>query len=61
MALKIRISCDKCGGEAIPFTIGTATDARVERFPEGWFFDGEVDLCPVCTGRDGSYWSAEPF
>jgi hypothetical protein len=61
VALVIRLSCDKCDGEAHAFTIGTPTDARVERFPEGWFFDGEVDLCPVCTGRNGSYWSAEPF
>lgn len=42
-------------------TIGTVTDARVDRFPEGWFYDGEVDLCPACTGRDSSYWSSEPF
>ena len=61
MALIIRLSCDKCDGEAHVSTIGTATDARVERFAEGWFFNGEVDLCPVCTGRDGSYWVAEPF
>jgi hypothetical protein len=61
VALKIRIICDKCDGEAVPFSIGTATDARVERFPEGWFFDGEVDLCPSCTGRNADYWAAEPF
>jgi hypothetical protein len=57
----IRIICDKCDGEAVPFSIGTATDARVDRFPEGWFFDGEVDLCPSCTGRNVDYWAAEPF
>jgi hypothetical protein len=61
VALMIRISCDKCEGEAHAFTIGTPTDARVERFSEGWFYDGAVDLCPVCTGRDSSYWLAEPF
>lgn len=61
MALIIRLSCDKCDGEARASTIGTPTDARVERFHEGWFYDGEVDLCPACTGRDGSYWAAEPF
>jgi hypothetical protein len=61
VALIIRLSCDKCEGEAHTVTIGRPNDARVDRFAEGWFFDGQVDLCPVCTGRDGSYWSAEPF
>ena len=61
MALVIRLSCDKCNGEASTSTIGTATDARVDRFAEGWFYDGEVDLCPVCTGLNPNYWVAEPF
>lgn len=61
MATIIRLSCDKCDGEARAFTIGTPTDARVDRFPEGWFYDGTVDLCPACTGRDATYWVAEPF
>lgn len=63
MGVKIRLSCDRCLGEALLSSSGaiTTTDARVERFIEGWFYNGKQDLCPVCTGRDPHYFDSEPF
>lgn len=61
MATTILLSCDKCDGQALYPVTGTATDARVEHFQHGWFFNGEHDLCPVCTGKDPDYYIAEPF
>ena len=63
MAVRIRLYCDKCLGEAYLASVGkiTTTDARVQRFSEGWFYDGDQDLCPVCTGRDPHYYDSEPF
>lgn len=60
MSLHISLICDKCEAQSTP-RHGTATDARVEEFKNGWFFDGDVDLCPVCSGRDPGYWKTEPF
>ena len=60
MSLIIQIVCDKCQGTSIPWH-GTPTDVRVQLFPSGWFFDGDADLCPVCTGKDQGYWVSEPF
>lgn len=61
MALVIRLSCDQCEGESLTVTVGTATDARVDAFRHGWLFDGQVDRCPVCTGKNPDYYTAEPF
>lgn len=66
MSTIIRLSCDKCQGEAPLTHMGTTTDARVAEFREGWFYTvdaehGAIDLCPVCSGRKPDYWTAEPF
>ena len=65
MSTIIRLKCDKCEGESPLTHYGTPTDARVNEFKHGWFYDmsesEEYDLCPVCTGRDLTYWTAEPF
>jgi hypothetical protein len=60
MSLHICLICDKCEAQSSPHH-GTATDARVANFSAGWVFDGEVDLCPVCSGRDLEFWATEPF
>jgi hypothetical protein len=60
MSLHISLICDKCEGRSVP-CYGTATDVRVNNFAAGWYFDGDVDLCPVCSGRDLEYWATEPF
>jgi len=64
MSLHISLICDKCEAQSTP-RHGTATDARVAEFKNGWFYDVEVgepaDLCPVCSGRDLDYWHTEPF
>jgi len=65
MSTIIRLQCDKCEGISPLTHYGTPTDARVAEFKHGWFYDIEVgtpaDLCPVCNGRDLTYWTAEPF
>lgn len=73
MALIIRLSCDRCEGESLTVTVGTATDARVEAFKHGWYYGAvvssrtpstpfeAVDLCPVCMGKNLDYYSEEPF
>lgn len=63
MGVKIRLYCDKCLGESHLSSSGavTVTDARVHQFQWGWFYDGDHDLCPVCTGRDPNYFDSEPF
>lgn len=61
MSLIIRLVCDECEAEALLPTYGTATDARVAGFRDGWLFDGQVDRCPVCTGLKPDYYTAEPF
>lgn len=60
MSLSIKLICDRCTGESIAW-YGTPTDVRVQHFASGWFFDGDADLCPVCTGKDENYWVGEPF
>ncbi len=60
MSLLISLICDKCEAQSTPH-YGTGTDARVTNFSSGWVFDGDVDLCPVCSGRDLEYWVTEPF
>jgi hypothetical protein len=60
MTLLICLICDKCEGQSLP-SYGTATDTRVHNFSGGWVFDGDVDFCPVCSGRDPEFWSSEPF
>lgn len=61
MALEIRLVCDQCDSEALLPIHGTPTDARVAGFRDGWLFDGQVDRCPVCTGKNLDYYIAEPF
>jgi hypothetical protein len=60
MSLHICLICDKCEAQSSP-NYGTATDVRVANFSSGWVFDGAVDLCPVCSGRDLEFWATEPF
>lgn len=61
MALIIQLSCDQCEGSSFTVTIGTPTDARVAGFRDGWLFDGQVDRCPFCTGKNLDYYTEEPF
>lgn len=65
MTAIVRLKCDKCEGESPLTHFGTPTDARVNEWRNGWFYDIEggvtADLCPVCTGRNPDYWTAEPF
>lgn len=65
MSAIIRLQCDKCNGISSLDHYGTLTDARVNEFKYGWFYDtlhgSPADLCPVCSGRDENYWTAEPF
>lgn len=64
MSAIVRLQCDKCNGMSPLTHYGTTTDARVNEFKHGWFYtleDGAIDLCPVCAGRDLTYWTAEPF
>ena len=66
MSVIIRLKCDKCGGES-PLTHHATKpwDARVNETKYGWSYDFKeliaTDLCPVCNGRDLTYWTAEPF
>lgn len=61
MSIDMRLCCDKCGADDLRvYTVATATDARVEGFREGWYYDG-TDLCPVCSGRKPGYFDEEPF
>jgi hypothetical protein len=65
MSAIIKLQCDKCNGISPLPHYGTTTDARVAEFKHGWFYDtvdnAPADLCPVCSGRDPLYWTAEPF
>ena len=66
MSALIRLQCDKCEGKSPLQHYGkTVTDARVFEFSHGWFYNmeqgKEYDLCPVCSGLDLTYWTAEPF
>jgi hypothetical protein len=65
MSTIIRLKCDKCEGESPLTHHGTSTDARVNEWRNGWFYnleEGEdYDLCPVCCNRNPNYWTAEPF
>ena len=61
MAARITLFCDQCLADAQLSSVGTITDARVEQFRYGWFYTGEKDLCPVCSGRDPHYFDTEPF
>jgi hypothetical protein len=65
MSAIIKLQCDKCNGISSLDHYGTLTDARVNEFKYGWFYDtlhgSPADLCPVCSGRDENYWTAEPF
>ena len=58
MSLLISLICDKCEAHSTPHYGYTV---RVANFSAGWLFDGDVDLCPVCSGRDPEYWATEPF
>ena len=60
MSLNIRIVCDSCAGESYALP-GTPTDVRVLQFSHGWFYDGTIDICPRCTGKDLRFWDSEPF
>ena len=61
MTVLMKIQCEKCKNISTISQYGTATDARVAEFKNGWFFDGEVDLCPACCGRNPQFWDTEPF
>lgn len=65
MSTIIRLKCDKCEGESSITHHGTPTDARVNEWRSGWFYNLEegnaYDLCPVCSGRNPNYWVEEPF
>ena len=65
MSAIIRLKCDRCEGESPLTHHGTATDARVNEFKYGWFYNmsegDEYDVCPVCSKHDLNYWTAEPF
>jgi hypothetical protein len=65
MSAIIRLQCDKCKGVSSLTHYGTTTDARVAEFKDGWFYysvdNAPADLCPVCTGHNPDYWTAEPF
>lgn len=71
MALLTRLYCDKCHGESLILTHGDTDKARAENLPDGWKHvecdihckqhPNGFDLCPVCTGIDLDYYTAEPF
>lgn len=60
MSLAISLICDKCEAKSAPHW-GTAVASRVTNLSSGWIFDGDVDLCPVCSGMDPQFWATEPF
>lgn len=66
MATTVRIYCDQCHGECLTVTVGNIIEARNDTRRKGWsyFYDsehGDMDLCPVCNGKDPTYWESEPF
>ena len=60
MSLNIRLICDNCEAEHIPF-YGACDEARANGALVGWVIDGSADLCPVCSGKDLLFWATEPF
>lgn len=60
MSLLISLICDKCEGRSSPH-YGGSIGARANNVSSGWVFNGDIDLCPVCSGRNPEFWSSEPF